>query len=43
MPHPGGGSVIVMTLPVPPGAEPAAIAATLAAELAALVSLAGAD
>ena len=42
-PRPGGGSVIVMTLPVPPGAGPAAIAATLAAELAALVSLAGAD
>ena len=43
IPRPGGGSVIIMTLPVPPGADPAATAATLAAELAALVSLAEAD
>ena len=32
--------VIIMTLPVPPGADPAATAATPGAELAALVSLA---
>ena len=40
IPRPGGGSVIIMTLPVPAGSDPAATAATLAAELAALVSLA---
>ena len=43
IPRPGGGSVIIMTLPVPPGGDPAVTAATLAAELAALVSLAEAD
>ena len=40
IPRPGGGSVIVMTLPLLPGADPASTAATLAAELTALVSLA---
>ncbi len=38
--RPGGGSVVVMTLPVVPGADPAAIAATLRDELKALVDLA---
>lgn len=38
--RPGGGSVIIMTLPVPPGADPAATAAVLAGELAALAALA---
>jgi hypothetical protein len=40
IPRPGGGSVIIMTLPVPPGAGPAATAAVLAGELAALAALA---
>ncbi len=39
LPRPGGGSVVVMTLPIVPGAEPAVIAATLRDELTALVSL----
>jgi len=39
VPRPGGGSVIVMTLPVAPGAEPGAVAATLRDELKALVAL----
>jgi hypothetical protein len=40
IPRPGGGSVVVMTVPLIPDAEPAAIAATLRDELNALVSLA---
>jgi|SRR5450755_4239552 hypothetical protein len=40
IPRPGGGSVIIMTLPVPPGADPAATAAVLAGELTALAALA---
>jgi hypothetical protein len=40
LPRPGGGSVVVMTLPVPPGADPAAVASTLDDELAALKDLA---
>jgi len=40
VPRPGGGSVVVMTLPILPGAEPAAIVATLRDELTALVGLA---
>ena len=39
IPRPGGGSVVVMTLPLAPGAEPTATAATLRAELSALVSV----
>lgn len=39
IPRPGGGSVI-MTLPAPPGADPAGTAAVLASELAALAALA---
>lgn len=39
VPRPGGGSVVVMTLPVVPGIEPTVIAATLGDELNALVSL----
>ncbi len=39
LPRPGGGSVVVMTLPIVPGAQPAVIAATLRDELTALVSL----
>jgi Polyketide cyclase / dehydrase and lipid transport len=39
IPRPGGGSVVVMTLPVPPGGDPAATAATLRDELTALVSV----
>lgn len=39
VPRPGGGSVVVMTLPLVPGAEPAVAAATLRDELKALVSL----
>lgn len=38
-PRLGGGSVVVMTLPVAPDTEPAAVRATLTAELAALVRL----
>jgi hypothetical protein len=40
VPRPGGGSVVIMTLPVPPGAGPAAVASTVAGELAALKDLA---
>jgi len=40
IPRPGGGSVVVMTVPLVPGTELAAIAATLQDELKALVSLA---
>ena len=40
IPRPGGGSVIIMTLPVPPGADPAATTAVLVGELAALAALA---
>ncbi len=40
IPRPGGGSVVVMTLPLLPGAGAASTTVTLAAELAALVSLA---
>lgn len=39
LPRPGGGSVIVMTLPLVPGAEQAAVAATLHDELNALMTL----
>jgi len=39
VPRPGGGTVIVMTLPLLPDADPADTAVTLAQELAALVSL----
>ena len=40
VPRPCGGSVLIMTLPVPPGADPAAAALTLENELAALNNLA---
>lgn len=40
LPRPSGGSVVVMTLPVTPGADPDAVAATLRDELAALTRLA---
>jgi Polyketide cyclase / dehydrase and lipid transport len=40
VPRPGGGSVVVMTLPVPSGADPVAVASTLEDELAALKRLA---
>jgi len=40
VPRPGGGSVIIMTLPLLPGVDRADAAATLAQELARLVSLA---
>jgi hypothetical protein len=40
VPRPGGGSVVVMTVPLAPGAEPAAAAATLRDELNVLNSLA---
>ena len=39
IPRPGGGSVVVMTLPLLPGAERTAIATTLRDELNALVNL----
>jgi len=39
LPRPGGGSVVVMTLPLAPGAEQAATAATLRDELIALMNL----
>lgn len=39
VPRPGGGSVVTMTMPVTPGAEPAAVATTLRNELTALVQL----
>jgi hypothetical protein len=40
VPRPGTGSVVVMTLRVPPGGDPAAVTATLENELAALKGLA---
>jgi hypothetical protein len=40
IPRLGGGSAIVMTLPLAPGADPAATAATLGEELHALARLA---
>jgi len=40
LPGPSGGSVAIMTLPVPPDADAAIIAATLAEELVALARLA---
>lgn len=40
LPRPSGGSVAVMTLPVPTGADPEVITTTLRDELAALVRLA---
>jgi hypothetical protein len=42
-PRLGGGSVIVMTLPVPPSADQTAVAATLTRELTALVEQVCAD
>ncbi len=39
VPRPGGGSVVIMTLPLAPGAEQAATAATLRDELKALTNL----
>jgi len=39
LPRPGAGSVIVMTLPLPPGSDPAIVAATLHDELGALAEL----
>jgi catechol 2,3-dioxygenase-like lactoylglutathione lyase family enzyme len=41
LPRPGGGSTIVMTVSVPPGAAATEVAATLADELAALAGLLG--
>ncbi len=41
VPRPGDGSVVVMTVPLVPGAAPAATAATLRGELTTLVGLAG--
>jgi catechol 2,3-dioxygenase-like lactoylglutathione lyase family enzyme len=38
-PRPGGGSTVVMTVPVPPGRSAQEVAATLAGELAALAQL----
>jgi len=40
IPRPGGGSVVIMTLPVTPGADAAAVGAILGDELAALKALA---
>lgn len=40
VPRLGGGSVVTMTLPVGDGVDPAAVRATLVAELAALAALA---
>ena len=40
IPRPGGGSVVVMTVPLIPDTEPAAITATLRDELNTLISLA---
>jgi hypothetical protein len=40
VPRPGGGSVVTMTVPLLPGADPADTAATLNQELTTLVSLA---
>ncbi|MGX7679273.1 hypothetical protein ACSMXN_10290 [Jatrophihabitans sp. DSM 45814] len=42
IPRPGGGSVIVMTLPIASGAQPNEVKATLHDELTALVALADA-
>ena len=39
VPRPGGGTVIVMTLPLLPDVDPADVAATLTAELSALAEL----
>ncbi len=39
VPRPGGGSVVVMTLPLAPGAEQAAVATALRDELNALTNL----
>ncbi len=36
VPRAGGGSVVTMTLPIPPGADAAAVRTTLASELVAL-------
>jgi hypothetical protein len=41
IPRPGGGSVVVMTIPVPREAERDAVVATLKDELTALIDLAG--
>jgi len=41
VPRPGDGSVVVMTLPLAPGAEQATITATLRDELTALMNLVG--
>ncbi len=38
--RPAGGSVVVLTLPLPPGADPKTVSATLGDELAALARLA---
>jgi hypothetical protein len=38
-PRPGGGSTVVMTVPVAPGQSPQQVAATLSGELAALAQL----
>jgi hypothetical protein len=40
IPRPGNGGVVIMTVPLAPDGEPAAVAATLRDELTALVSLA---
>jgi hypothetical protein len=40
LPRPDGGSVIVMTMPLPPGGDPASVAATLRNELDTLARLA---
>lgn len=39
LPRPDGGSVTVMTLPIPSGVDPQAVASTLTAELHALIRL----
>jgi hypothetical protein len=39
VPRLGGGTVLVMTLPVPPGTDPAEVAAVLTDELATVVKL----
>jgi hypothetical protein len=39
VPRPGGGSVVIMSVPLGSGAEPAAVTASLAGELRALVTL----
>jgi hypothetical protein len=40
VPRPGGGTVIIMTLPLPPDANPQTLAVTLTAELIAIEDLA---